>query len=163
LAVGLGLRADGRRRAGRGGAAAGPDRRRLGGRLLLDRLADADRAAGLLRRRPAGPAHAEPGAGDRGCGGGGPARERGPAAGAAEDRPSIEAELRQLLDDAAAEPGAIATRDIFCARRTGRRTWAALPPEAGSHRVRDVLRALDHERALWAAAEPHATRVHALT
>src|SRR2546430_8220702 len=83
---------------------------------------------------------------------------------AAEDRPGIEAELRELLEEAAgAEPGTIVTRDVFCARRTGLRTWAALPPEAGSHRVRDVLRALDHERALWAAAEPHATRVHALT
>jgi hypothetical protein len=82
---------------------------------------------------------------------------------AAEDRPAIEAELRELLSDAEAEPRAIVARDLFCARRTGQRTWAALPPETGSHRVRDMLHGLDHERALWAAPEPHATRVHALT
>lgn len=81
----------------------------------------------------------------------------------AEERQAIEAELGELLSAAAAEPGAIVARDLFVARRTGRRTWTALPPEAGSHRVRDVLRGLDHERALWAAPEPHATRVHALT
>jgi hypothetical protein len=81
----------------------------------------------------------------------------------AEERPAIESELGDLLGAAAAEPGGIVTRDLFVGRRTGRRTWAALPPEAGIHRVRDVLRGLDHERALWAAPEPHATRVHALT
>jgi hypothetical protein len=80
-----------------------------------------------------------------------------------EERPAIEAELDELLLDAAADPGVVVTRDLLCARRTGQRTWVALPPEAGSHRVRDVLRGLDHERALWAAREPHATRVHALT
>ncbi|HEY7200070.1 MAG TPA: hypothetical protein VIC57_07665 [Candidatus Dormibacteraeota bacterium] len=82
---------------------------------------------------------------------------------AAEARPAIAAELSEVLHEAEAEPGAIVSTDVFCARRSGQRTWAALPPEAGSHRVRDVLRALDHERALWAAPEPHATRVHALT
>jgi hypothetical protein len=79
------------------------------------------------------------------------------------ERPRIEAELDELLLDAGAEQGTIVTRDLFCARSTGRRTWAAMPPETGSHRVRDVLRGLDHERALWSAPEPHATRVHALT
>lgn len=80
-----------------------------------------------------------------------------------DERSAIEDELRELLAAAAAEPGAIVTSDLLCARQTGERAWAALPPEAGSHRVRDVLRGLDHERALWAAPEPHATRVHALT
>jgi hypothetical protein len=79
------------------------------------------------------------------------------------ERPAIETELAELLREAAAQPGAIVAHDLFCARCSGPRTWAALPPEAGSHRVRDVLRGLDHERALWAAPEPHATRVHALT
>jgi hypothetical protein len=82
---------------------------------------------------------------------------------AADERPGIQAELDDLLVEAAADPGSIVSHDLFCARRSGGRTWAALPPEAGSHRVRDVLRGLDHERALWAAPEPHATRVHALT
>jgi hypothetical protein len=78
-------------------------------------------------------------------------------------RPGIWAELDQLLLDAAAQAGSIVAGERFCARSTGRRTWAALPPETGGHRVRDLLRGLDHERALWAAPEPHATRVHALT
>jgi hypothetical protein len=82
---------------------------------------------------------------------------------AEDERSAIEGELRELLVTATADPGAIVTSELLCARHTGGRTWAALPPEAGSHRVRDVLRGLDHERALWAAPEPHATRVHALT
>jgi hypothetical protein len=81
----------------------------------------------------------------------------------ADERSAIEDELRELLVTATADPGAIVSTELLCARHTGGRTWAALPPEAGSHRVRDVLRGLDHERALWAAPEPHATRVHALT
>jgi hypothetical protein len=81
----------------------------------------------------------------------------------AEERSAIEHDLRGVLAGAEADPGAIVSTELLCARHTGRRTWAALPPEAGSHRVRDVLRGLDHERALWAAREPHATRVHALT
>src|SRR5215471_16529 len=82
---------------------------------------------------------------------------------AADERSAIEGELRELLAMAMADPGAIVSSELLCARHTGGRTWAALPPETGSHRVRDVLRGLDHERALWAAPEPHATRVHALT
>jgi hypothetical protein len=81
----------------------------------------------------------------------------------AEERSAIEGELHELLVTATAEPGTIVSSELLCARHTGGRTWAALPPEAGSHRVRDVLRGLDHERALWTAPEPHATRVHALT
>jgi hypothetical protein len=80
-----------------------------------------------------------------------------------DERTAIQAELDGLLVQAAADPGSIVARDLFCARQTSGRTWAALPPEAGSHRVRDVLRGLDHERALWSAPEPHSTRVHALT
>lgn len=82
---------------------------------------------------------------------------------AAADRPAIERELQDVLSAAAAKPGAIVGSELLSARQTAGRTWAALPPETGSHRVRDVLRGLDHERALWAAPEPHATRVHALT
>jgi hypothetical protein len=80
-----------------------------------------------------------------------------------EERSAIQAEVIEALQAATRDPGAIVGRDLVCARSTGLRTWAALPPEAGSHRIRDLLRGLDHERALWAAPEPHATRVHALT
>ncbi len=82
---------------------------------------------------------------------------------AAVDRPGIEQEVQDVLAAAVAQPGAIVSSELLCARQTGGRTWAGLPPETGSHRVRDVLRGLDHERALWTAPEPHATRVHALT
>jgi hypothetical protein len=81
----------------------------------------------------------------------------------AEERAAIAGELQELVAAAAARPGAIVSSELLCARNTDGRTWAALPPETGSHRVRDLLRGLDHERALWAAPEPHATRVHALT
>jgi hypothetical protein len=77
-------------------------------------------------------------------------------------REALAADLDELLQDAVLAPGVIVRRGLLAARRSGRRAWAALPPEAGAHRVRDVLRGLEHERALWAAPEPHATRVHAL-
>jgi hypothetical protein len=80
-----------------------------------------------------------------------------------EERAAIAGELQELVAMAGARPGTIVSSELLCARRTAGRTWAALPPETGSHRVRDLLRGLDHERALWAAPEPHATRVHALT
>ncbi len=84
------------------------------------------------------------------------------AHGEPEARDALAADLDELLRDAVLSPGVIVRRGLLCARRSGRRAWAALPPEAGAHRVRDVLRGLEHERALWAAPEPHATRVHAL-
>lgn len=78
-------------------------------------------------------------------------------------RAAIEAELAGLLGEASGRPGQVVAGELLCARRTGGRTWVALPPETGPDRVRDVLRGLDHERALWSAPEPHASRVHAVT
>ncbi|MGI8564447.1 MAG: hypothetical protein ACR2MZ_13045 [Candidatus Dormibacter sp.] len=75
----------------------------------------------------------------------------------------VEESLAGAIEAAAAAPGAIVYRDLFCARRSGERTWVALPPETGTNRIKDVLRGLDHERVLWAAPEPHATRVQALS
>lgn len=90
-------------------------------------------------------------------------QETGPGGPDAGDATSLVADLREVLAEAARHEGQIVSHGLLSARGTGRRVWAALPPEAGTHRVRDVLRGVDHERALWSAPEPHATRVHALT
>jgi hypothetical protein len=75
---------------------------------------------------------------------------------------TLRADVAQVLEAAARQPGVTVRSGLLSARWTRAGIWVALPAETGPERARDVLRGLAHERVLWSAPEPHATRVHGL-
>ncbi len=71
--------------------------------------------------------------------------------------------LSACVEAAAADPGAVVSRDGWSARLAAGRCWVAIPPDGVMERARDVIDGTAHERALWdGVPEPHPTRVFAL-